>query len=194
MNEKIKDDVLNFFNSREYHREDDTNYQIDSFELLTKLKVPFEKDFDLRNYSHSVGAIIDYNGKGELLNARSRIDLESTKSHIELHGEIISVFISFSDVGKYIMVFGNRHWINELGEVKVDYMTFSEIETRIRSSAQEIIDLLIKELNYVYLKSEFLNETVAWLEESDEFGDLKFETTIGELLFGGFELYSKLGI
>ncbi len=193
MIERIKSDVLRFFNQKQYHQVGDHEYQKKAIQLIRKLGIEFDIDSDLRNYTHYTGVIIDFDTNGNILDSTIRIDHDSNLRAV-LNGEIVTLFIAFSDINKYLRIFLNRRYLDQQGEVELDDILINDVNHLIKSKIDSLINKLIDELGFHSVENEVLDRKVDWLNEVEEFKSIDFKPNVGDLVFGGFEIYSELGI
>jgi len=194
MIEEIKNKTLLFFREKKYHQPEDNQNQKEAFKSIESLNIPFDLDSDLRNYTHYTGVLIDFRADGKILDARKRTDNDVARSILEANGEIVTLFISFSDIDLYMRVFANKRFLNSTSELKVIEIASSDLNDAIRSQLNPIIEKIEVETGYKLLESTILSQKVDWLNQISEFEKVDFVPSIDDLVFGSFPLYAQLGI
>lgn len=190
----LKTDVIKFFKKEGFSETENKSHQVKALELLEKLDVKYCIETDHRNYSHSIGAAIDFDLHGKMLDAKDRKDLGSDYEIIEKHGEIITIYLTFSDIGLYLHVFANRRFIDTANEVQVEYLLESAMPALAKRHIDGIVNRLTDKLNYTHLERKLLDRKVDWLKQISDFSNNDYEPSVESLVFGDFTIYSELGI
>jgi hypothetical protein len=188
----LKLEVLQFFAKKEYLTHTNRSYQLKLIESISKNVGSLEIHGEDRNYNHDIQLFIHFNHDGQFVPIEFHSD--DTLNHlVKSKKPIYKAIVRISDIGPYLVDYWNvLDLIN--GEIDTDYVTNDNVPLLIMSELNKILDPFTDTQEFLRFSLPERNEKYNWINELSEYEELSDSFSLEELVFGGFEIYSKMGI
>jgi hypothetical protein len=186
--------VVDFFQHKKYLNSNNREHQIKFLEVLMKRYKNLEVYGEHRNYQHSIELFWTFSENGDLVS--ESLDSDFYEHYFsKTNNKLYRASVAISDIGPFIKIDWNKlERSTSNGEHTTLFVLDEAVPVTVRNSLSDILGTTIYNQKLQVLSDVEKLERLDWLKSTSDFEKSQYLPTLDDLLFGGFQIYSALGI